>query len=373
MKLLKKALIFTMMTAVIFSTFVLPVTAFSKPASLAINGKDVKSTVAAGTPYIDLANRLQVPISVVSKELGSSISWDKKSQTATINKEIKIKVGAKEIATPYGKIKMDTSAVLKAGRIYVPIKYISEALGYQVLYKDRAANIITKTELTISAAASLKDAINEVKALYLQEKPQSKITINLASSGTLEQQIQQGAEVDVFISAAVSNMNNLKDKGLLNNGAVKDLLGNRIVLIVPKSSKLSLSSFSDVLEPSIKKIALGEPKSVPVGKYAEDVFTKLNILTKVKDKTVYAKDVKEVLTWVETGNVDAGVVYSTDAKVSSKVRVIVTAPANSHKPIVYPAAVLKASKSSVAAKDFWNFLSSAKAKAVFEKYGFDSL
>jgi molybdate transport system substrate-binding protein len=121
---------------------------------------------------------------------------------------------------------------------------------------------------------------------------------------------------------------------------------------------------------NVKKLALGEPKSVPAGQYAQEIFTNLKLMDKVQPKVVYAKDVKEVLTWVETGNADAGIVYKTDALVSNKVKIVATAPKDSHKSVIYPAAIVKASKNVDAAKDFLNYLSSNKAQKVFEKYGF---
>jgi molybdate transport system substrate-binding protein len=177
----------------------------------------------------------------------------------------------------------------------------------------------------------------------------------------------------MFFSASSANMTTLKDKGLLDNTTIKNMLGNKVVLIVPKDSKISISSFAQVLDFSIAKVALGEPTTVPAGQYAEQVFTYLKILDKVKAKAVYGKDVKEVLTWVETGNVEAGVVYSTDAKVSTKVKVIATASEASHKSIIYPVAMIKTTKSPEATKDFLNYLSSDSAKAVFLKYGFSVL
>jgi molybdate transport system substrate-binding protein len=231
----------------------------------------------------------------------------------------------------------------------------------------------TNEELILSVASSLQEAMIEVKALYQKKKPNIDLTLNLGSSGSLQQQIEQGAAVDLFFSASTGNMTTLKEKGFLDNTTIKNLLGNKVVLVVPKESKIAISSFSDVLDASIEKIALGEPTTVPAGQYAEQVFTYLNILDKVKAKAVYGKDVKEVLTWVETGNVDAGVVYSTDAKASTKVTVIATASDASHKPIVYPVAVIKTTKNSTAAVDFLNFLSSDAAKAVFLKYGFSVL
>lgn len=224
--------------------------------------------------------------------------------------------------------------------------------------------------LTVSAAASLKDAMTEIQALYKQEKPNTTIAFNFGSSGALQQQIEQGANVDLFISAANKQMKALKDNGLLMEATTKTLLGNQLVLVVPKDSTIPLTRFADVAKTDVKKLAMGEPKTVPAGKYAEEVFTKLNIMDTVKSKTVYAKDVKEVLNWVETGNADAGVVYTSDAKSSDKVKVIATAADDTHSPIVYPVSVLKASKNADAAKDFLAFLSSDKAKTVFEKYGF---
>lgn len=223
--------------------------------------------------------------------------------------------------------------------------------------------------LTISAAASLKDAMEEIKTAYTKEKPNVTITYNFGSSGSLQQQIEQGAEVDLFLSAAAKQMNALKDKGLIAEDTRKDLLGNRIVLVIPKDSAV-ITDFKDLAGDKVKKLALGEPKSVPVGQYGEEALKKMNLLDAVKLKVVYGRDVKEVLTWVETGNADAGIVYETDAKVSGKVKIAAAAPDGSYTPVVYPAAVIKASKNADSSKEFINYLYSSKAKPVFEKYGF---
>lgn len=232
--------------------------------------------------------------------------------------------------------------------------------------KQQKSNDIS---LNISAAASLKDSMDEIKELYKAEKTNVNLKINYGSSGTLQQQIEQGADVDVFISAAAKQMDALASKDLILKDTRKDLLLNDVVLVAPKDNS-SITSFNDLTSDKVKKIALGEPKSVPAGQYAEDIFTKLGILNNTKTKAVYGNDVKQVLTWVETGNAEAGIVYATDAKVSNKVKVVAAAPANSHEPVVYPAAVVKASKNGDADKEFMNFLVSDKAKAVFEKYGF---
>jgi molybdenum ABC transporter, periplasmic molybdate-binding protein len=223
--------------------------------------------------------------------------------------------------------------------------------------------------LTISAAASLKDSMQELQKLYATEKPNVKITYNFGASGTLQQQIEQGAPADIFMSAATKQMDELKKKNLLVDDTIKNLLENNVVLIVPKDSS-EIKDFTDLAGDKVKKVALGEPKSVPVGQYSQDVLNSLKIMDKVQPKAVFGKDVKEVLTWVETKNVDAGIVYETDAKISDKVKIVATAPANTHKPVLYPVAVIKNSKNVDAAKDFLNFIASDKGKAVFEKYGF---
>ncbi len=223
--------------------------------------------------------------------------------------------------------------------------------------------------LTISSAASLKEAMDEIQAVYAEEKSHVTLTYNFGSSGSLQQQIEQGAEVDVFISAAAKQMDALQEKGLIAEETRKNLLDNKIVLIVPKDTE-AVNDFNDLATDKVKTIALGETASVPVGQYSEEVLTNLNLMDRIKPKAVFGKDVKTVLTWVETGNADAGMVYETDAKVSDKVKVVAKAPEGSHKPVVYPAAVIKDSRNMDAAKDYLDFLCSDKAKSIFEKYGF---
>lgn len=225
------------------------------------------------------------------------------------------------------------------------------------------------TNLTVSAAASLKDAMDEIKPLHSKQKPNVSLTYNFGSSGALQQQIEQGAGVDIFISAAIKQMDALQQKGLLVDGTRKNLLKNQIVLIAPQNST-AVTDFKDLASPSIKKIALGEPKSVPAGQYAQQVLTSLKILDQVKSKAVYAKDVRQALNYVESGNADAGLVYFSDAKSTPKVKIVATASEKTHSPIVYPLAVLKSSKNADAAKDFVQFLSGNEAKTVFEKQGF---
>ena len=232
--------------------------------------------------------------------------------------------------------------------------------------KKAAENV----ELQVSAAASLTDAMKDLATMYEKDHSNVKLVYNFGSSGALLQAIENGGAADVFVSAAQKQMNALDEKKLLADGTRVDLLINDVVLITAKDSKLNLPDFKAVLDPAVKHIALGEPKGVPVGQYSEEVFTKLGILDQVKERAVYGSDVRQVLAWVETGDADCGVVYATDAAVSDKVKVAAVAPADMHKPIVYPAAVLKDAKNMNEAKDFLAFLQTDAAKKVFEKYGF---
>ncbi|MEA5495701.1 molybdate ABC transporter substrate-binding protein [Limnoraphis robusta Tam1] len=226
-----------------------------------------------------------------------------------------------------------------------------------------------QTELIISAAASLTDALNAIQPLYQQENPKVKLTYNFGPSGSLQQQIEQGAPVDVFISAAPKQINELQEKGLLLDETRKDLLKNEMVLIIPKGES-TIQRFEDLTADTVTKIAVGEPESVPAGKYAQEVLTSLNIFETIQPKQVYAKDVRQLLSYVETGNVDAGITFSSNAKFSEKVEIVATAPPESHSPIIYPIAVVKNSKNPEAAKEFLSFLSSNTAKSLFERYGF---
>ncbi len=227
----------------------------------------------------------------------------------------------------------------------------------------------SNNNLLISAAASLKEALEELKPLYQQSKPNVNISYNFGSSGALQQQIEQGAPADIFISAAKKQVDALEQKGLLVPGTRNIIAKNRLVLVIPKNV-VGITSFYSLKDAKVKKIAIGEPRSVPAGQYAQQVLEKLKIWSEIKSKLVFANNVRQVLASVESGNADAGLVYATDAKISDKVKVVVTADEKYHSPIIYPLAVVKRSKNVDAAKEFSQFLSSNQAKAVFKKYGF---
>ena len=222
--------------------------------------------------------------------------------------------------------------------------------------------------LTLSIAASLQDAIVEVEADYQREHGAVDFRNNFGSSGTLAREIEQGAPVDAFLSAGTKQMDDLQTKGLLASGTRMNLLRNSLVLIAPRDSKLG--GFGDLTAPAIRLVALGDPASVPAGQYGKQTLISLNLYDKLGKKIVLGKDVRQVLTYVETGNADAGLVYATDALISTKVRVVAVAPESSHDPIVYPLAVVAGSRSDTAVRAFIAYLGSPAAKAVFIKHGF---
>lgn len=226
-----------------------------------------------------------------------------------------------------------------------------------------------RTSLTVSAAISLSPALTEIKTVYQTSNPNVNITYNFGASGALAQQIQQGAPVDVFLGAATKQMDALQQANLLFNETRRNLLTNRLVVISPKNGAV-VSDFKQLTDAKIKKIAIGEPNSVPVGQYAQEMLTKLGLWQQIKPKLVFGNNVRQVLTFVESGNVDAGIVYTTDAKISNKVTVQLTAAENLHSPIIYPLAVIRNSRNQAAAKTFVQFLAGDRAKIVFQKYGF---
>jgi molybdate transport system substrate-binding protein len=223
--------------------------------------------------------------------------------------------------------------------------------------------------LTVSAAASLNDALTEIDREFERAQPGVRVELNSGASGTLEMQIEKGAPVDAFVSAAPEPMDALAAKGLLLPETRVDLLRNELVLIVPKDSK-GVATFRDLQRPDVRVVAMGDPRTVPAGVYAQQVLTALGIYTTVKSKAVLATDVRQVLADVETASADAGLVYATDAAISRQVRIVAAAPAGTHQAIVYPGAVLRDAMRPDAARAYLLYLRSAAAREIFSRYGF---
>lgn len=241
----------------------------------------------------------------------------------------------------------------------------------------RGAAAQQSESITVSAAISLKDALDELGPIFQVQQHRKNggngtaVTYNYGGSGTLARQIEQGAPVDVFFSAAEKQMDELAAQGLVVVDTRRDVVGNALVLIAPAQGT-QLHTFQELTGSAVKTIALGETSTVPAGMYARQTLEHLGLFAAVEKKVVYAKDVRAVLTYVETGNADAGMVYQTDANTSQKVRVVAVAPADSHDPILYPAAVLRDSKDKAAARAYLEFLQGPDARAIFQKYGFTS-
>lgn len=227
-----------------------------------------------------------------------------------------------------------------------------------------------KPEVTVLAAASLTDALDEIIAEY-EKDADATITPSYAGSGDLVQQIEGGAPCDIFISASKANMDQLEEEDLIDTDTRQDLLLNTLTLIATAEKK-DVVTMDNLTSGEVGTIAVGEPETVPAGKYASQVFDNMNIADQISGKIVYAKDVRAVLNYVETGDADCGFVYRTDALLLDEENGAIIGDVDSslHDNIVYPAAILKDAPQADAAADFYEFIQSDFAKEVFEKYGF---
>jgi molybdate transport system substrate-binding protein len=230
-----------------------------------------------------------------------------------------------------------------------------------------------KVELNVSAALGLKEALLDIQKEYERKHPNITIVYNLAAAGVLQAQIERGVPADLFISAAAKQMDELQKKDLIVAATRRDLVGNKLVLVVHKDSPLKLAGFRDLTDQKVVKYGLGTPETMPAGQYGIETLKYVGVWDKVKDKAVLAKDIRQIIAWVETHNVDAGIAFSTVAALSDKVRVEAEAPAGSHRPIVFPGAILKGAKQPKAAEDFLAYLSGPDAAKIFTKYGFSVL
>jgi len=227
-------------------------------------------------------------------------------------------------------------------------------------------------EVNISAAASLTDALTEIQTEYAKES-NTILQFNFASSGVLQKQIAEGAPCDLFLSASKAHMDALEEAGLIMQDTRKDMLGNTMTLIAAAEKTDTVKGYESLTTADVASISIGTPDSVPAGKYAQQALESLGAWDKIQSKIVFAKDVKQVLEYVDTGNVDCGLVYKTDAFDMKTGVVVADLPQDSHDPIVYPAALIKDSSESTAAAKFYEFLQNEYAKGVFEKYGFTVL
>jgi len=224
--------------------------------------------------------------------------------------------------------------------------------------------------IVVAAAISLSEAFNEIGRLS-HDRTGSTVTFSFASSGELEKQIEAGAPVDVFASAGEKEMDQLQARQLIDPSTRADFARNALVLVVPAGSQAPPHSFAELQAPGVQRIAIGDPKTVPAGQYAEQLLRNMQLWTKLEPRLVLAENVRQVLDYVVREEVEAGIVYATDVKVAKgKATVVATAPDQDYGPVLYPMAVVKDSGSAQAARDFVNLVRSPEGVRILAKYGF---
>jgi molybdate transport system substrate-binding protein len=223
--------------------------------------------------------------------------------------------------------------------------------------------------LRVSAASSLTDALHDIARLY-QHDTQDTILFDFGASSTLARQIAEGAPSDVFISADELKMDQLQQRGYIVKASRRSILSNTLVIIVPSDSNLRINNPADLADNAISNIAVAEPQSVPAGIYAKEYLRAHHVWDRIKDKIVPTENVRAALAAVESGNVQTGIVYRTDALISRSVRIAFEVPRSDGPKISYPVAIVGDSKQKPAAQKFIDFLQSPPAQEVFRKYGF---
>lgn len=225
-------------------------------------------------------------------------------------------------------------------------------------------------QLTVFAAASLTETLNEISEQYKTVAPNVELVFNFDSSGTLKTQIEEGADCDLFLSAAQKQMNALQDENLINADTRIDLLENKVVLAVPEGNPADIQSFEDIGTDKCKLVALGN-EDVPVGSYSIEILTNLGILGELEsgNKITYGSNVKEVTTQVKEAAADCGIVYATDAY-SAGLETVDEATADECRQVIYPAALTASTAHAEEAQAFLDYLTTDDAAAIFESVGF---
>jgi len=241
--------------------------------------------------------------------------------------------------------------------------------AFALLMLGMASSTLRASEVVVFAAASLSDALKDIASDY-QKESGNKIVMNLAASSTLARQIEEGAPADIFFSADEAKMDALQKRGLIVAETRKNRLSNLLVIIVSLKALAAISSPKDLGSGKVGRVALADPDSVPAGIYAKEYLEKQNLWPSVKGKVIPTENVRGALAAVESGNVDVGIVYRTDAAISKQVKVAYEVAVQEGPQIRYPVAEVKGSKNPESARKFLQYLGSDAALQVFEKYGF---
>ncbi|ALX49550.1 molybdate ABC transporter substrate-binding protein [Lentibacillus amyloliquefaciens] len=227
-------------------------------------------------------------------------------------------------------------------------------------------------EILVAAASSLSDTLSELKREFESENPDITLTLNYGSSGKLAQQIKSGAPVDLFLSADQYWMDELEEANRIVSDSRTDFIQNRLAVISTQGTSYSVNTLSDLTTLNTEQITLGDPATVPAGKYAEQALRESGIMGDLKDKFVYTANAQQTLTYVESGNTEIGIVYGSDLERSELVNELLAIDDSLHDPIHYPAAVIESSQVKDESNKFIQFLQSDRAQAILESHGFSS-
>lgn len=244
------------------------------------------------------------------------------------------------------------------------------AAGIFLLMGCGAERSADDSELMVSAAASLTDALEEIKEQFEKEQQGAAVRYNFGSSGKLASAIENGAPADVFLSASKTDMDRLENDGLIDVQTREDFTRNTLVLIADLDNTAGAASFEELKQAPFSHLAAGEFETVPAGRYTKEALASAGLLEPLRDKLVFGSDVRQVLTQVELGNAEYGIVYASDALISNQVQVIAHAEAGWHEPIVYPGAVILGSAKKETAQAFLNFIMSDQGRRILDDYGF---
>ncbi len=226
-------------------------------------------------------------------------------------------------------------------------------------------------EITVSAAISTKDAMEEIGRGFVRSHPGATLRYNFGSSGALQKQIEAGAPVDVFVSAAERPMDELARQGLIEPATRRTFAGNVLVVVTPRDSQLGLARAAGLLDPRVRRIVIGNPRTVPAGRYAAESLRALGLWDRLQPRLILAENVRQALDYVARGEVDAGFVYATDvATRGPQVREAFRPPAGSHGAITYPAAVVTGARRAALARAFVGWLTGPESQAVLARLGF---
>jgi len=226
-------------------------------------------------------------------------------------------------------------------------------------------------EVTVSVAVSLKEAVEELGRGFMAARPGVSLRYNFGASGDLQKQIEAGAPIDLFLSAAQRQMDELEKRNLVVAGSRRAFARNALTVIKPADSRIDIAKPIDLLEPRVGRIVIGSPKTVPAGQYAEESLRVLGLWERLQPKLVFSENVRQALDYVARGEVDAGFVYTTDAALRAQgVKEAFRPPEDSYRPVVYPGAVVAASKQPALAQAFLDLLNSPQGRTVLSRFGF---